>query len=57
MQKMVLHSKIDFKIDEKPKIIMCRASDNDGNIQPENINDIWNLRGLSNNSVHKKEIE
>ena len=36
---------------------MCRASDNDGNIQPENINDIWNLRGLSNNSVHKKVIK
>ena len=48
---------IDFKIDEKPRIIMCRASDNDGNIQPENINDIWNLRGLSNNSVHKKVIK
>lgn len=47
----------DVKIDEKPCQIKCRAIDEKGNIQPDNINDIWNVRGLENNSVHVKTIQ
>ena len=48
---------VDVKIDEKPCQIRCRAVDEEGNIQPDNINDIWNVRGLANNSVHVKTIQ
>ena len=37
--------------------VKCRAVDDDGNIQPEEVSDIWNIRGLANNSVHKEVIE
>ncbi len=34
-----------------------KALDDQYNSQPENIRDIWNLRGCLNNSHHKIEIE
>ena len=45
------------KIDEFPCKIKCRASDKNGNIQPKEIEDIWNIRGLANNSIHEKIID
>jgi cytochrome b involved in lipid metabolism len=36
---------------EKDKII-CKAIDNSYNSQPKNKEDIWNLRGINNNSWH-----
>ena len=48
---------IDVKIDEFPCEIQCKAIDNDGNTQPNEVKDIWNIRGLTNNSVHKRTIE
>ena len=32
--------------------IMCKATDSGYNIQPKTIEDIWNIRGLNNNSIH-----
>lgn len=48
---------VNLKIDEKPCEVICMASDDQKNVQPRDIRDIWNLRGLANNSVHKKVIE
>tara|TARA_B110000483_G_C18144279_1_gene522755 strand:+ start:55 stop:1512 length:1458 start_codon:yes stop_codon:yes gene_type:complete len=47
---------IDVKIDKTPCEVICMASDNKGNVQPRDIKDIWNIRGLANNSVHKENI-
>jgi sulfite oxidase len=35
------------------KLIICRATDISYNVQPENLTDIWNIRGLINNSWYK----
>jgi sulfite oxidase len=47
---------VDVKIDDTPCDIICMASDK-GTVQPSDIKDIWNIRGLANNSVHKKLLE
>ena len=41
--------------DDLPCEVKCRAVDDDGNIQPEEVSD-RNIRGLANNSVHKEII-
>ena len=42
------------KTESKEKIeIFCKATDVNYNTQPENCKDIWNLRGILNNSWHK----
>jgi len=46
---------VDTKNKEKLEI-WCRAVDSGYNTQPENIEDIWNLRGILNNSWHKISI-
>ena len=33
--------------------VVCKATDINYNTQPENIKDIWNLRGILNNSLHR----
>ena len=33
---------------------ICRATDVNGNTQPSDISNKWNLRGLNNNTCHKK---
>ena len=48
---------VNLKIDKTPCEVICMASDDQKNMQPRDIRDIWNLRGLANNSVHKKVIE
>ena len=40
----------DVKVDKYPCEIQCKAVDDKGNIQPDDVKDIWNIRGLSNNS-------
>ena len=47
----------DVKIDKFPCEIQCKAVDDDGNVQPNDVKDIWNIRGLANNSIHKKIIK
>ena len=46
---------IELEIPQKTSHITCRAQDDDGNVQPSEINDIWNIRGLANNSCHSLE--
>ena len=41
---------------ENTDSVLCRAEDDEGNTQPHDINSIWNLRGLANNSVYKTLI-
>jgi sulfite oxidase len=41
---------------EKNCDVWVRAEDVEGNIQPVNSEDIWNFRGLMNNSIHKISI-
>ena len=36
--------------------VLCKAVDDNGNSQPVNVSDVWNVRGLANNSIHKKAI-
>ena len=36
--------------------VLCKAVDDNGNSQPVNVSDLWNVRGLANNSIHKKAI-
>jgi sulfite oxidase len=36
--------------------IMVRAEDEDGNTQPSKCEDIWNVRGLMNNSTHEVNV-
>lgn len=48
---------VNVKVEEYPCEVRCRAIDDKGNIQPDEIKDIWNIRGLSNNSVHKINID
>ena len=48
---------VNVKVDKYPCEVRCRAIDDKGNIQPDEIKDIWNIRGLSNNSVHKITID
>ena len=45
--------KIKMDITDNPCFI-CRAIDINGNTQPSNIYEKWNLRGLNNNTLHKK---
>jgi sulfite oxidase len=42
--------------DKGAKSIWVRAEDSMGNIQPLTSDDIWNVRGLMNNAVHKVKI-
>ena len=44
---------IPKKFRKKDMNIICKAVDNSYNTQPENIENIWNIRGLNNNSWHK----
>ena len=46
---------IELPYDGEDKV-MCRATDINGNRQPMDIKDKWNIRGLNNNSIHKKKI-
>ena len=39
------------------RCFICRATDINGNIQPSDISNKWNLRGLNNNTFHKKISE
>tara|TARA_B110001469_G_scaffold126169_1_gene143134 strand:- start:966 stop:2390 length:1425 start_codon:yes stop_codon:yes gene_type:complete len=48
---------LNVKIDKFPCNIICKAMDTKCNVQPKDIEDIWNIRGLSNNSVHKVNLE
>lgn len=48
---------LKVKDDLKNKTIICKATDSSYNIQPEKIENIWNLRGLNNNSWHKIHIK
>ena len=34
-------------------MVYCKAIDSSYNNQPDNINNIWNLRGILNNSIHQ----
>ncbi|KAH6766607.1 sulfite oxidase [Perilla frutescens var. hirtella] len=36
--------------------IVAKAVDVAGNVQPENVNDIWNLRGILNTSWHRVQV-
>ena len=40
-----------------PATITCRAWDSSSNTQPEKIPQIWNLRGVLNNSYHRVQIK
>jgi len=48
--------KIKMNISDNPCFI-CRTFDVNGAKQPLNISDKWNLRGLNNNTLHKKCYE
>jgi sulfite oxidase len=47
--------KINFKGQKKLKII-CKATDSSYNTQPEKKEQVWNVRGINNNSWHSVEI-
>ena len=47
----------DKEIKNKKLKLICRANDSSYNVQPKDIEDIWNIRGLSNNSWYKLEIK
>ncbi|KYQ93956.1 putative sulfite oxidase [Tieghemostelium lacteum] len=42
---------------EKDIQIVCRAWDNSSNTQPKDVKDIWNLRGVMNNSWHQVNVK
>lgn len=43
--------------DHKGKVeIVCKAVDSSHNVQPENVEGIWNHRGLLNNSWHRVTV-
>jgi len=48
--------KVNINISNNPCFI-CRAFDINGNTQPSNIASKWNLRGLNNNTLHKRCIK
>jgi len=48
--------KVNVKEQKKLKII-CKATDNSYNSQPEKKEHIWNLRGINNNSWHRVEVK
>lgn len=39
-------------VDNNSNKFICRATDSSYNVQPNSIDDIWNVRGLNNNSWH-----
>ncbi|CAM6114483.1 unnamed protein product [Calypogeia fissa] len=39
-----------------PGDIVAKAVDSSGNVQPQDVNDIWNLRGVLNNSWHRVHV-
>ena len=45
----------ELKLNNTDKInkVMCKAVDNSYNVQSEDTNYLWNIRGLLNNSLHK----
>jgi sulfite oxidase len=47
---------LEIEKPEKEMEIICRAVDDSYNIQPENKEYLWNLRGILNNSWHKEKI-
>ena len=45
------------KVAKKDKIrISCKAVDSSANTQPENVENVWNFRGLGNNAYHSVEV-
>ena len=42
------------EIDGVKKEFSCKATDASYNVQPEKLEQAWNIRGLNNNSWHKK---
>ena len=44
---------VSLNIPQDKFTITCKAFTEDGEVQPDNIKDIWNIRGLANNSVHQ----
>jgi sulfite oxidase len=45
---------------QKPKgkfQVVCKAVDSAGNQQPQNIDQVWNIRGLNNNSWHRVDVD
>jgi sulfite oxidase len=36
--------------------IVCRALDSQHNRQPENLETVWNVRGLLNNAYHRVNV-
>lgn len=47
--------KINIKENKKLKIV-CKATDNSYNSQPEKKEHVWNIRGINNNSWHVVEV-
>ncbi|KEH15836.1 Mo-co oxidoreductase dimerization domain protein [Medicago truncatula] len=37
--------------------IIAKAVDSAGNVQPEKVEDIWNLRGILNTSWHRIQLQ
>ncbi len=47
----------DITLKQNFNHIQCRATDEDGNIQPPSLKDIWNFRGILNNSQHSTNLK
>jgi sulfite oxidase len=52
-----LEMNIPKDIENKKTVVYCKATDESYNIQPQNLDYVWNIRGLINNSWDKKEYE
>ena len=52
--------KADIKVDQSDRLkeyqVVCRATDESMNTQPEKLETIWNMRGILNNSWHRVKL-
>lgn len=48
--------KVPVNADTSQVEIVCRAVDYSGNVQPENVEHVWNLRGVLNNAWHRVKV-